>query len=216
MNLGKLRILICDDHELVRDGLKHILLNAAPALIIGEAADGPEVLEIARREKWDLVILDINLGAHSGLEILREIKTTFPRLPVLILSIYPEEEFAVQVLKAGASGYLNKNLARRTLVEAVRQVLAGKPYVSTAAAAQLVASLHQPESVPPHATLSPREDQVMRHLASGQTVGEIARELHLSVSSVSTYRSKVLEKLAVENNAQIMRYAQRHGLSLSA
>ena len=216
MKLDQLRVLICDDHELVRDGLKYVLLSAAPGIEIGEAADGAAALAAVHREKWDLVILDINLGARSGLEILRDIKSAFPRLPVLILSIYPEHEFAVQVLKAGASGYLNKNLARRTLVEAVQRVLSGKSYISSAAAAQLVATVAHPSSLPPHASLSPREDQVMRRIAVGQTVGEIARELHLSVSSVSTYRTKVLEKLGVDNNAQIMRYAQRHGLNLSA
>ena len=212
MGSPPVRILICDDHDLIRDGLIRILLESGVAKDVGAAAGAPDAIAMVRRENWDVVILDINLGSHNGLDLLKEIRAEFPRLPVLVLSIYPEEQYAVRVMRSGASGYLNKNLARKTLVEAVRQVLAGQPYISAKVALQLVAAVSQPGAGAPHTLLSSREDQVMRRIAAGQTVGEIAVQLHLSVRTVSTYRTKILEKLGLENNAQIMRYAHDHHL----
>jgi two-component system, NarL family, invasion response regulator UvrY len=212
MSLRNLKVLICDDHELIREGLKRILLDTGNATRVGEAAQAEQAIAAVRREPWDLVILDINLGGRSGMEVLKEIKADFPRLPVLMLSMYPEEQFAVRVLRAGASGYLNKNLATRVLVDAIRQVLAGGQYVSAKVAAQLVNAVKQPEGQPLHAALSDREDQVLRLIGAGRTVGEIATQLNLSVKTVSTYRSIVLRKLGMENNAQLMRYAQENGL----
>lgn len=213
MSARSLKILISDDHELIREGLKRILLDGGIAGGVGEAANAQETMEAVRREKWDVVILDINLGGgRSGLEILKEIKTEFPCLPVLVLSIYPEEQFALRVIRAGASGYLNKNLATHILVEATRQVLAGGLYISPKVAEQLVNTVRQPHGQPLHGTLSDREDQVLRLIAAGRTVGEIAVQLNLSVKTVSTYRTIVLRKLGLKNNAQLMRYAQEHGL----
>ncbi|MDB6168393.1 MAG: Transcriptional regulator, LuxR family [Verrucomicrobia bacterium] len=158
------------------------------------------------------MILDINLGDRSGLDVLKAIKADFPRLPVLMLSMYPEEQFALRVFRAGANGYLNKNLATSVLLEAIRQVLTDGQYVSAKVAAQLVAAVKQPDGQPLHAMLSDREDQVLRLIGAGRTVGEIAQQLDLSVKTVSTYRSIVLRKLGLENNAQLIRYAQANGL----
>jgi len=212
MSARSTKVLISDDHELIREGLKRILLDGGIASGVGESSNAQEAMEAVRREKWDVVILDINLGGRSGMEVLKEIKAEFPRLPVLMLSTYPEEQFALRVIRAGASGYLNKTLATRILVEAIRQVLAGGQYISPKVAEQLVNAVQQPEGQPPHATLSDREDQVLRLIAAGRTVGEIAVQLHLSVKTVSTYRTIVLRKLGLENNAQLMRYAHDHGL----
>lgn len=212
MNARSPKVLISDDHELIREGLKRILLDGGTASRVGEAANAQEAMEAVRREKWDVVILDINLGGRSGMEVLKEIKAEFPRLPVLMLSIYPEEQFALRVIRAGASGYLNKNLATRTLVEAIRQVLAGGQYISPKVAELLVNAVQQPEGQPLHAMLSDREDQVLRLIAAGRTVGEIAVQLNLSVKTVSGYRTIVLRKLGLKNNAQLMRYAQEQGL----
>jgi two-component system, NarL family, invasion response regulator UvrY len=212
MSARSLKVLISDDHELIREGLKRILLDGGIASAVGEAANAQEAMEAVRREKWDVVILDINLGGRNGIEVLKEIKAEFSRLPVLMLSMYPEEQFALRVIRAGASGYLNKNLAPRILVEAIRQVLAGGQYISPKVAEQLVNAVQQPDGQPLHATLSDREDQVLRLIAAGRTVGEIAVQLNLSVKTVSTYRTIVLRKLGLENNAQLMRYAHDHGL----
>ena len=207
-----LKVLISDDHELIREGLKRILVDGGVASRVGEAGCAADAIAAVRKERWDVVILDINLGGRSGMEVLKEIKAEFPKLPVLILSTYPEEQFALRAIRAGASGYLNKNLASRVLVEAIRRVQAGGQYISPKVAEQLVMAVKQPAGQPLHATLSDREDQVLRLIAAGRTVGEIAGQLNLSVKTVSTYRTIVLRKLSLENNAQLMRYAQEHGL----
>jgi DNA-binding NarL/FixJ family response regulator len=207
-----LKVLICDDHELIREGLKRILLDTGKADHVGEVSSAEAAVAAVRREAWDIVILDLNLGGRSGMEVLKEIRAEFPPLPVLILSVYPEEQFAVRVIRAGANGYLNKNLATKDLIAAVRQVLAQGQYISPKVAEQLRNAVKQPAGQPLHATLSDREDQVLRLIAIGRTVGEIARQLDLSVKTVSTYRSIVLQKLGMENNAQLMRYAQEHDM----
>jgi two-component system, NarL family, invasion response regulator UvrY len=212
MSHGDLRVLISDDHELIREGLKRILLDGGLVSRIGEAADAAETMAAVRRERWSIVILDINLGGRNGVEVLKEIKAEFPQLRVLMLSSYPEEQFALRVIRAGAAGYLNKNLAARVLVEAVQRVMAGGQYISPKVAEQLVNAVQQPAEQPLHAALSDREDQVLRLIASGHTVGQIAVQLNLSVKTVSTYRTIVLRKLGLENNAQLMRYAQEQGL----
>lgn len=212
MSTRKLKILICDDHELIREGLKRILLDTGEAERVGDVSGPEEAIAAVRREPWDIVILDINLGERSGMEVLKQIKAEFARLPVLILSMYPEEQFALRVIRAGANGYLNKNLAKSVLIEAIRQVLTGGQYISAKVAEQLVNAVKQPVGQPLHATLSDREDQVLRLIAIGRTVGEIALQLNLSVKTVSTYRGIILRKLGLENNAQLMRYAQEHEL----
>ncbi len=206
------KILICDDHELIRAGLKRILLDGGTAGVVGEASDAQGALDAVRAEKWDVVILDINLGGRSGIESLKELKREFPRLPVLMLSTYPEEQFALRVIRAGASGYMNKNQANSVLVGAIRQVLGGGQYVSPTVAEQLFNSAKQPAGQPLHATLSDREDQVLRQIGAGCTVGEIATLLQLSAKTVSTYRANVLRKIGLRNTPQLIRYAQEHGL----
>jgi len=213
MSARGLKVLISDDHALIREGLKRILIDGGTASHVGEAANAQATIEAVRREKWDVVILDINLGGRSGMEALKEIKSEFPRLPVLMLSTYPEEQFAVRVIRAGASGYVNKNLATRILVEAIQQVLAGGQFISPKVAEQLVQSVRHADGQPLHARLSDREDQVLRLIAGGSTVGGIAVDLGLSAKTVSSYRAIVLRKLGLANNAQLMRYAQEHGLS---
>jgi DNA-binding NarL/FixJ family response regulator len=208
-----LTVLICDDHALIREGLKRILLDTGIARQIGEAANSEEAMTHARGARWDIVILDINLGGRSGLDVLKQMKAEFPKLPVLILSTYPEEQFALRMIRAGANGYLNKNLATKVLVMAIQKVLTDGQYLSPKVAEQLVAAVKQPVGQPLHLTLSDREDQVLRLIAIGRTVGEIAVQLNLSVKTVSTYRSIVLRKLGMENNAQLMKYAQDHALS---
>jgi len=212
MKPPKLRVLICDDHELIREGLKRVLVDRKAAHHIGEAPDALAALQAARREKWDVVILDINLGGRNGLEVLRDLKTEFPSLPVLMLSSYPEAQFAVRALRIGASGYISKSLASRVLVEAIGRVVGGGRYISPAVAEQLANAVLQPADQPLHAALSNREDQVFRLIADGHTVGEIAAQLHLSAKTVSTYRAIVLRKLSLKNNAQLMRYAHDQGL----
>lgn len=212
MSSQNLKVLICDDHELIREGLKRVLLDTDKASRIGEASRAEEAIAAVRRESWDIVILDINLQGRSGMDVLKEIKADFPRLPVLMLSMYPEEQFAVRVIRAGANGYLNKNLATKVLIEAIRQVLTNGQYISAKVAEQLVNAVKQPDGQPLHAMLSDREDQVLRLIGAGRTVGEIASQLDLSVKTVSTYRSIVLRKLGLENNAQLIRYVQQHGL----
>jgi two-component system invasion response regulator UvrY len=208
-----LKVLICDDHALIREGLKRILLDTGKAVRVGEVSNADEAIAAMQREPWDIVILDINLGGRSGMDVLKAIRGDFPRLPVLILSIYPEEQFAVRLIRAGANGYLNKNLATKVLLKAIREVLTNGQYISAKVAEQLVSAVKQPAGQPLHAALSDREDQVLRLIAAGRTVGEIAVQLNLSVKTVSTYRSIVLRKLGMENNAQLMRYAQQHELS---
>jgi DNA-binding NarL/FixJ family response regulator len=212
MSTPTLKILICDDHELIRLGMARALQNDRMAAHIGEASNAREAMEAVRREKWSVVILDINLGGRNGIDVLKEIKAEFPRLPVLVLSIYPDEQFGLRSIRAGASGYLNKNVANSILVEAVRQVVAGGQYISPTVAEQLFNAMQYPEVQPLHATLSDREDEVLRLIGAGHAVGEIAKLLHLSVKTVSTYRAITLRKLSLKNNAQLMRYAVEHGL----
>lgn len=212
MSPRKLKILICDDHQLIREGLKRVLLDSGKAGDIGEASRAEEVLTAVRREAWDVAILDINLNGKSGLEVLKEIKAEFPLLPVLMLSMYPEEQYALRVFRAGANGYLNKNLATGTLLDAVAQVLTSGHYLSPKVVEQLLNAVKPPDGQPLHAMLSDREDQVLRLIGSGATVGEIAKQLGLSVKTVSTYRSIVLRKLGLENTPQLMRYVQDNGM----
>ena len=212
MNPTGKKILLADDHELIREGLKRVLLTAAIAAEVGEAQSATEVADRVRRQPWDLVILDLNLPGRSGLEALKELKRECPQLPVLVLSMYPEEQFALRVIRAGADGYLNKNSTTAILLDAIRRVLAGERYISPKVAEQLFNAAARPADTAAHETLSDREDQVLRLIAAGRTVGEIAGQLDLSVKTVSTYRTNVLTKLSLANNAQLMRYAQDHGL----
>jgi len=202
-----LRVLIADDHDVVRKGLIQILAKSFPGTDVDEAADGRHALAMAEKGSYALVLLDISMPGRGGLEVLKEIKRLHPGVPVLILSMHPEEEYAVRAFRAGASGYLTKDSAADELVQAIRTILAGKRYLGASLTEMLVRELESNGAGPPHKVLSDRELQVMRMLASGKTVTEIADELSLSVKTISTYRSRILEKLQVRNNAELARYA---------
>jgi len=206
-----MKILLADDHAVVRHGLKQILTDAFKRATYGEARNAQEALDLVWKQDWDVVVLDITMSGRSGLDVLREIKQSKPRLPVLVLSMHPENQFAVRVLKCGASGYMTKESAPDELVGAVKKVLAGGRYVSNALAENLAASLSASQKTPQE-LLSNREFQVLRLIASGKMVTDIARELSLSVKTISTYRSRILEKMGMKNNAELMHYAIQHRL----
>jgi len=207
-----MRILLADDHTVVRHGLKQILAEEFKKAVFGEARNAHEALDLVWKENWDIAILDITMPGRSGLEVLREIKKSKPRLPVLVLSMHPENQFAVRVLKRGASGYMTKESASAELVGAVRKVLAGGRYVSNSLAEKLATYLANDNQKPAQELLSDREFQVLRLIASGKIVSEIARELSLSVKTISTYRTRILEKMGLRNNAELMHYAMQHQL----
>jgi DNA-binding NarL/FixJ family response regulator len=207
-----IKILIADDHAIVREGLKQIVADTPDMVVGGEAADGPQVLELVRKDDWDVVVLDIAMPGRGGVDILKQLKNERPILPVLILSMYPEEQYAVRCLRAGASGYLTKESAPDELVTAVQKVVSGGKYVSSLLAERLAFKLEIDTEKPLHETLSDREYQVMCMMASGKTLTEIADNLSLSVKTISTYRSRILEKMDMTNNAQLMHYAMKRGL----
>jgi|ERR1700722_2141587 DNA-binding NarL/FixJ family response regulator len=206
-----MKILLVDDHAVVRQGLKQILTDGFKRATYGEARNAQEALDLVWSQEWDVVVMDITMPGRSGLDVLREIKQSKPRLPVLVLSMHPENQFAVRVLKAGASGYMTKESAPDELMGAVKKVLAGGRYVSNALAENLAASLSVNQRAPQE-KLSDREFQVLRLIASGRMATEIARELSLSVKTISTYRSRILEKMGMKNNAELMHYAIQHRL----
>jgi len=210
--MSKIRILIADDHPIVREGYKKILSDTPDMVVADEAENGQEVLNYIRKKNYDLILLDISMPGRSGLEILKELKNERPRLPVLILSIYPEEQYAVRAFRAGASGYLTKASAPNELISAIRKISQGGRYISSSLAEQLTYYLDADAEKPLHETLSDREYQVMLMIASGKTVSEIAGELFLSVKTISTYRSHILEKMKMKNNAEITLYAVRNKL----
>ena len=202
-----MRILIVDDHAVVRRGLKETLGEAFPRATFAEAKSAEETLVHARRQDWDVVILDISMPGKSGLDILDDLHRLRPKLPVLLLSIHPEEQYARRALKSGAAGYLTKDSVPEELKEAVRRVLGGGRYVSAALAEKLAFDLRRGADTPIHELLSGREFQVLRMIASGSTVKQIADEISLSVKTVSTYRARILEKMGMKTNADLIRYA---------
>jgi len=207
-----LRILVADDHPLVRSGLKQILSKEPDFAILGEAENAEQVLDHIDQQPWDVVVLDIVMPGRSGLYALQEIRRRKPNLPVLMLSVHSEQQFAVQALRAGANGYLSKTEAPAEVVRAIRRVVLGKKYVSAALAGTLAAALDTDREHPAHEVLSTREFQVLCSIASGKTVSEIAAETALSVKTVSTYRARLLEKMKMRTNAELMRYAIQAGL----
>jgi DNA-binding NarL/FixJ family response regulator len=206
------RVLIADDHAVVRAGYKQFLEAEAGITAIGETASGNETLDQLRRHEWDLLLMDIHMPDRSGLDILKHVTSGYPKVRVLIMSGLPEAQYARNVLRAGASGYLSKDSAPEELMKAVRTVLAGRRYVSAALAEILVADLDGDPDKPLHARLSTREFQIFCKLAAGRGVSDIANELSLSVKTVSTYRSRILEKMSFTANADITSYALRNGL----
>ena len=207
-----IKILIADDHAIVREGLKQILAETVDMVVGGEATNGQEVLEHVRREDWDLVLLDLAMPGKDGLETLKELKFEKPKLPVLVLSIYPEEQYAVRLLKAGAAGYLTKESAPEELIAAIRKVSQKGKYISSSLAEKLAFYLEAGSEKPLHEMLSDREYKVMLMIASGKTVKEIADEMFLSIKTVSTYRVRALNKMGMKNNAEFTYYALKHGL----
>ena len=196
-----------DDHAVVRKGLRQVLADEYRRADFGEARNAHEALNRVGKEKWDVVVLDITMPGRSGLEVLREIKRSKPQVPVLILSMHPEDQFAVRMLQAGASGYMTKESAPEELVGAVKKILAGRRYVSPALAEKMALYLAEDTRRPLHERLSHREFQVMRLIASGKTVREIAEENFLSVKTVRTYHQRILEKMGMKRNAELTRYA---------
>lgn len=207
------RVLIADDHEIVRRGLKDLLTDAFGKIKVGESRTAGETLELARREPWDMVLLDINMPGRSGLEVLADLKRARPDVPVLVLSASPEQDYALRVLKLGASGYLTKQSASDELLAAIRKSLAGGKYVTATLAENLAAHLSGAVSGAPHEALSNRELQVLRLIASGRTIKEIAAELSLSEKTIGTYRARISEKLHLATNVELTRYALQHKLA---
>ena len=207
-----INIIIVDDHPIVRQGLKQILSEEPDMAMFGEAQNSQEVLELIRKQEWDVVVLDITMPGSGGLDVLKEIKHERPKLPVLILSIHPEDQYAVRALKAGASGYLNKESAPEELVRAIRKILRGGKYVSSALAEKMAFNLDMEAGKPLHETLSDREYQVLLMIASGKTTSEIAEEMALSVKTVSTYRARILEKMKMKSNVDLTSYVIKNNL----
>jgi len=207
-----MKVLIADDHQILREGLRRILEEASDIRTVGEAENAAQLLSLVRSARWDVVVLDINMPGQSGLEVLKQLKEEYPKLRVLVLSMYPEAQFAVRAMKAGASGYLTKAAAGSQLLHAIRKIHSGSKYISDAVADQLAEAVGRDTAVQPHQQLSDREFQVFKMISAGKTVGEIATELSLSVKTISTYRTKVLQKLNLKHNADIIRYAVEHDL----
>ncbi|HEV2354633.1 MAG TPA: response regulator transcription factor [Puia sp.] len=207
-----MRILIADDHAVVRRGLSEILLEAYPAATIEQAGDADMLLQRTTDESWDLIISDLMMPGRSVLEVLQQLKLIRPQLPVLILSIFPEEQYATRVFKAGAAGYINKDAAPTELVKAVERILQGRKYITATIAEKLASDLSLDKDKAPHELLSDREFHVMKLLAAGRTITEIAGQLSLSTTTISTYRSRIMEKMKMKSNAELARYALENGL----
>jgi DNA-binding NarL/FixJ family response regulator len=206
------KILLVDDHEVVRDGIKNIFDEQPETIVFGQAGTAAEALSLAREEDWDVVVLDLSLGARSGLEVLKELNQLRPRLPVLILSMHSEEQYARRAFKSGAAGYITKDSPRTELLNAIKKVIKGGRYLSPTLAETLVFDIERGTDRPPHAALSDREFEVMKLIASGKKVTEIAGILSLSDKTISTYRTRILEKMNMRTNAEIIRYAIQNKL----
>lgn len=207
------RILLVDDHAVVRDGIKRMFDDRAGTVQFGEADQPSVALKLVQEQDWDVVVLDLSLGYRSGLELLKDLKKIRPRLPVLILSMHSEEQYARRAFKAGASGYVTKDCSRAELVGAMEKVISGSKYVSAALAEKLVFLLERGADVPPHETLSDREFEVLQLIASGKTVTEIAEILGLSDKTISTYRARILEKMQMKTNAELTHYVIQNNVA---
>jgi len=207
-----IKILIADDHSIVREGLKQIVAESPEMAVRGEAVNGQQVLDLVHKTDYDLILLDIAMPGRGGIDILKQLKIEKPEIPVLILSMYPEDQYALRAIKAGASGYLTKESAPEELIGAIKKVARGGKYVSTDLAEKLVENLGKDTEKPDHTMLSDREYQVMTMIASGKTVKEIADELSLSVKTISTNRTRALKKMGMKNNAEFTYYAIKQDL----
>ncbi len=208
-----IRILIADDHFIVREGLKQIVSEMSDMLVLDEARDGQEALKKALANDFEIVILDISMPLKSGLDVLKELKEKKPSTNVLVLSVHPEEHYAVRVLKAGASGYLTKESAPDELVMAIRKISQGRKYITVSLAEKLAGEIEKPADAPLHSVLSEREFRVLGMIASGRSIKEISEELFLSIKTVSTYRSRILKKMGFRNNSELIRYCIENGLT---
>jgi len=202
-----IKLLIADDHVIFREGLKHILEEHPDILVGDEAGNGQEVLDYIWKNEYDMILLDIGMPGMPALEVLKQVKNERPRLPVLVLSMYPEDQYAVRFIRAGASGYLTKESAPEELITAIRKITAGRKYITSSVAEKLADEVEPDAEKPAHHTLSDREFEVFRLIASGKTVKQIADDLFLSVKTISTYRSRILEKMKMKTNAELMHYA---------
>jgi len=207
-----IRILVVDDHSVVRQGIKQIVADSPDIEIVGEAASGQEALDLVHARAFDVVILDIAMPGRGGLDVLRELKAEKPALKVVVLSMYPEEQYAIRSLRDGASAYLTKGSPPDELILAIRTVASGKRYITPSVADRLATYIEDSSQRPPHETLSDREMGVLVLIGSGKQVSDIAEELNLSTKTVSTYRSRILLKMNMETNAQLIRYSLQHGL----
>jgi DNA-binding NarL/FixJ family response regulator len=212
LKIEVIKVLIADDHAILRRGLKEILQRELDEVTCGEAENAQHVLNEVRRQAWDLVILDITMPGRSGLDLLSDLQRSHPEIPVLVLSMHAEDQYAERVLKAGASGYMNKESAPEELIKAIQKVLAGGHYVSETLAERLAEALNQDTERPAHDSLSSREFEILRMLASGKAVGQIATQLQLSPTTVSTYRTRILGKMKMATTAELIRYALKNNL----
>ena len=208
-----LKVLVIDDFPLFRRGVRDLVVEGFHGAKVGEAANAPEMLEELRRKDWDLAIMDISMPGMNGLDALKQVKREFPALPVLILSMHPEEQYAIRMFKAGADGYLMKASAPEELIQAIKKVQGGGKYVSASLGEALAQTIRPGVEKLPHELLSDREYEVLCLIGSGKTVGEIAAATHLSVTTISTYRARILEKMRMRTNAELTRYAVEHRLT---
>ena len=207
-----IRVVIADDHQILREGLKQLLLAAGDLDVVGEAGDGHEVLERVRTLGFDVLLLDMSMPGNSGVELIKQVKAEKPKLRILVLSMHEEHQYAVRAIRAGASGYLTKESAAAQLVAAIRKIAAGGAFISAEVAERLALDAMPHAEGPLHAALSDREYQVFRLLVTGRTVSDIAEQLHLSAKTISTHKARLMEKLQVDNNAALVRYAVSHRL----
>jgi len=207
-----IKIIIADDHIIIRAGMKQLLDGAHDMVVAGEASDGQKLIQEIQKNHYDVIVIDISMPGRNGIEIIKQIRASGDKTPILALSYYPEEQFAIRVLKAGACGYMNKDVQPEELIEAIYKVARGGTYVSPAVAEKIAANINMTHEPNPHDALTDREYEVFLKIAGGMTVSEIAEEMFLSVKTVSTYRARILEKLNLKNNAEITYYAIRNNL----
>jgi len=212
MSNDKIRIIIADDHAIVREGLKQIVAEEKDMLVCGEAEDTVSLMELLKKEKWNIVVLDINMPGKSGLEALKDIKQFYPELPVLILSMFSEDQYGLRAIKAGASGYLKKVSAPTELVVAIRKIVSGRKYINSSLAEKLAENLGNEKNIFLHDKLSDREYQIMCNIAFGKSAEEIAAELSLSINTIYTYRNRILEKMSMKSNVELTQYAVQNKL----
>ncbi len=208
----KIKVIIADDHRIVRAGIKQIIEECPDMAKADEAGDGQELIDKVRKNSYDAILLDVAMPGRDGLDILKQLKAEKHPAPVLILSVYPEEQYAIRALKAGAAGYLTKATAPETLIEAIKKITGGKKYITESVAEHLADTIERDSEKPPHASLSDREFQILCKIASGKSVSAIAGEMFLNVKTVSTYRRRILDKMQMKNNSELTHYALKNNL----